>query len=217
MTLINDNLYVMATSTDYNSTIYSKDIPIGLYTNPKDGSKPREAVAPMVLGSARDIVSITVNAEKDTLAELGDVPLKDRGIVRDENKNVQAISTWQKVFTHNKRAWLVYTLIRVPGKLSEKLFQSKQQVEDTFDERQLELFEEHYNVVRFTSPTIKMIEDEPNPELAQQKIIQRIRDEGEMSDFFLNSYTTHSLVQLTKYLVSLITNIETTTGTPGSH
>ena len=50
----------------------------------------------------------------------------------------------------------------------------------------------------------------------EKTFVDKIRNMAEDSDFFLNSFTTHSVNQLVKYLVSQLPNSENTTGMSGT-
>ncbi len=196
------NLYAMATSPKLEKKIHHRYVPMMMYT-----VDSKEVICPMVVGTTRDIRECEEQAEIDTRAVLGDVALSNRG----------KGSTWSKTMDFNRSAWLIFTCTRLPGDLNKKFFESKQQVEDTYDPDEIGILMDHYATVRFSQPHYVMFEGEKDEKTAFQNVIDKIKKQGEESDFFLNSFTTHSVNQLIKYLVSLLPNSETITGTSGEH
>lgn len=195
-----DNLYVNSTSPNMKKKLHHRLVPMMMFT-----ADDKEVVLPVVLGTSRDMIEAEANAELDVQAQLKtEVALSNRGVG----------STWLKLMNYHRSAWIIYFCTRMPNDLTKKFFESKDHVIDTYDPDQLGILMDHYGTVRYTSPHFKLIDPEdPN---AFQEAIQKIKELGTESDFFLNGLTTHSLIQLLKYSVSHPGNSENTTGLSGS-
>lgn len=193
-----DNIYEIATSPNMNKKLHHRFVPMMMFT-----AEGKEVVLPMVLGTARDMSIAESNAEKDVAKDIGEVSLSNRNTG----------SVWLKLMNTYRAAWIVYLCTRMPDDLTKKFFDSKDQVMDTYDSDELGILLDHYGTVRYTSPHFKLID--PNDPNSFQEAIDKIKQQGTESDFFLNGFTTHSLNQLIKYLVSLVTNLESTIGGSG--
>ena len=195
------NLYEIATSPKLEKKLHHRYVPMMMYA---EGGQ--EVIIPLVVGTARELSDAEVLAEKDTQKQLGTVPLADRG----------KGSTWYSTMNTHRSAWILYHCARMPGDLNKKFFENKEQIMDTYDPDELNILMDHYASVRLTQPHYMMFNPDVDTKVAFQQVVDKIRNMAEDSDFFLNSFTTHSVNQLVKYLVSQLPNSETTTGMSGT-
>jgi hypothetical protein len=195
-----ENIYTNATSTNMKKKLHHRMVPMMIYTE----DMKSELILPMVVETSRELAEIESNAENDTREQLKIMP----------NAEQTSVSVWKQVMRMHRSAWLVYTCCRLSTDLTQKYFMNKQQVLDTYNPDELGILMDHYASVRYTQPHYTLLDvDSPT---AFQDAIDKIKKMGTESDFFLNSFTTHSVNQLIKYLVSQLPNSENITGMSGT-
>lgn len=150
----------------------------------------QELYLPMVLLTGREESEVEANAYADTLKMF-----KDRVPKKDEDDN-----QWKKILDVHRAYWTIFLSVRLPTDLTARYFESKAHVEDEYNWDEAGIIGSNYLEIRMTQPSFKNIDwNDPN---AFQHMIDQIKKLGAESAFFLNGYTTHSVNQLIKYLVS---------------
>ncbi len=159
----------------------------------------KELHLPMVILTGRENNEVEANAYQDTLKLFkGKCPKKDEP------------SNWDQLIDAQRAYWIIFYSIRLPNDLTKKWFNSKTQVEDTYDWDTAGILMNNYMTVRLNQPHMSNIDfNDPN---AFQSVIDRVKKLGAEGDFFLNGFTTHSANQLIKYLVARLESSPTSNG-----
>ena len=197
-----ENLVAKATDSNMKKKLHYRMVPMMLFNE----DDTQELNLPMVLSTAREETEIEAGAENDAKTQLKTLPTEE------QNK----VSTFKNLMNIHRAGWTVYVACRKPTDLQQRFFLNKEQVMDTYNPDELGILMDHYNTVRYTQPHYVIIDTNLPPEVAFQDAIDKIKKMGEQSDFFLNSFTTHSLNRLIKYLVSHHTSCKLGTGGSGT-
>jgi hypothetical protein len=163
----------------------------------------QELYLPMVVMTGRENSLVEANAFQDTLALF-----KGKAPKTDEPSN------WDEQLEAQRAYWTIFVCTRMPEDLTTKYFQSKQQVEDTYNWDEISVLLANYVEVRINQPTLKNVD--PNNPNAFQEIIDTIKKLGPDSNFFLNGITSHSVNQLIRYLVAQVETLQTNSGLSGT-
>ena len=159
----------------------------------------KELTLPMVVLNGAEMEEVEQNTYADTLKAFKGKPPKD-----DEPSN------WHQLMEANRAYWTIYFSVRMPEKLQEKFFITKTQVQDTYTSDEAGIIASHYLEVQLNQPhLINLAEDDEN---VFQAVLDRIKKQGENSNFFTNGLTTASANRLIKYLVKKLESLQTTNG-----
>jgi hypothetical protein len=164
----------------------------------------RQLHLPMIVLNTREQNEIEVLAYGLTRAAFKEIPKNDE----------PGAASWARFMDDQRALLTILYCVRLPEDLTKRFFLDKQQIEDTYTPEEVGMLCNHYLTVRLNQPHMKHF-DQSNPE-ALQAIIDAIKKDGELSDFFLNGFTTHSVNQLVKSLVSRLVNSQKDSGSPGT-
>ena len=179
------NLYAETTKPGYRHHMV-----VPMLQKTEDG---KELHLPMVVLTTREQNEVEIKAYQATRAAFGGVVPKN-----DEPNN------WDRILDDNRATLTIFYATRLPDDLTKKWFNDKTQVEDTYTPEEAGILCNNYLSVKLTQPHLKHFD--ANNADAFQAIIDRIKKDGE-SDFFLNGFTTHSVNQLVKFLVSQLPSL----------
>jgi|ERR1017187_254347 hypothetical protein len=194
-----NNLYAQLTAADRFSLL----VPMLI----KDG-QGNEIKLPMIVLNGREEREAQTSAFNETIAVFKHIPKAD---------DAQEVKeSFKSVLDSNTACWTFFHATRTPGDLKKKFFLSKNQVEDQYTSEELGVLSNSYLTVRLNQPHVKILSETEENESAYENLIQEIITAGKQPDFFLNSYTTHSLKLLIHYLVAKQENSVKDNGSPGS-
>jgi hypothetical protein len=158
---------------------------------------------PMVLMTGREASVVEMNAYQDTLEMFkGKAPKKDEP------------SNWDQLLDANRAYWTVFQTIRLPNDLTKKWFESKLQVEDTYNYDEVGILMNDYMTIRLNQ--LHLVNIDPNDPNAYQTMLDNIKKMGPEGDFFLNGFTTHTVNQFVKYLIAQLENLQKSSGSSGT-
>lgn len=173
--------------------------------DPKKPGSKLELKLPMVYLLGDQEAEVEANCYADTLELFkGKIPKKDEP------------SNWDQVLNVQRAYWTIYYAMRVPGDLESNWFDSKAEVEATYNWDEIDVLMAHYLDLKMDQPIYKHLNvDDPN---AFQKVLDHIKSLGTdpEGNFFLNGFTTHAVNQLIRFLVKERENYQTNNGSSGS-
>ena len=165
-----------------------------------------DAFAPVVVLSTAETYKCKVSAYNDTLKSFeGKMPKSDEA----------GIEMWNTLYEDNLGAWTIFSCTRVPDKLEEKLFLSKDQVFKTYSSTELGIMYSNYITAVLNEPAVKHFDNtDPN---GLSKVMDLIIKQSTVEDtaFFLSSYTTVAQAKLMRSLVEEVVALRQENGSSG--